>query len=114
MSGSDNCCDEQEENVNVGVRGVSYKLVWQNVGSLPTSRETFCDVHGHRFDTAELDAVNAFVNSCDIVQVITDETNIHTLQEILKGVNPFTFHSRTDSRKMLQWTKWIWLLLSLY
>jgi hypothetical protein len=74
-------------------------LVLQNIGSLPTSRETFCDVFGHHFDTVDLEAANAFENICDIalVQVITDETNIHTLQEILKGVNPFTFHSRTGS-----------------
>jgi hypothetical protein len=38
--------EQQEENVNVGLGGVSNKFVWQNIGSFPVSQETFCDVYG--------------------------------------------------------------------
>jgi hypothetical protein len=70
--------------------------VWENIDSLPASRETFCTVYGPQFDTAELDAVSAFENVFDIVlvQLIVDETNRHAQQEILKSIRPLTFCSR--------------------
>jgi hypothetical protein len=37
---SDNGSDEQE-NINTELGGVQNKLVWQNMGSFPVSRETF-------------------------------------------------------------------------
>jgi hypothetical protein len=58
--------------------------VWENRDSFPASQETFCNVYGPQFDTAELDAVSAFENIFDIalVQLIVDETNRYAQQEI--------------------------------
>jgi hypothetical protein len=54
----DNGTDErQEEIVHVGLGGVSSKSVWENIDSFPTSRETFCNVYGPQFNTAEVDVV---------------------------------------------------------
>jgi hypothetical protein len=88
---SDNCSDEEEENVNVGLGGESNKFVWQNIDSFPDSRETLCDVNVPQFDTAELDITSALEN---IMQLIVDKTNRYAQQEISKSINPFTFHSR--------------------
>jgi hypothetical protein len=84
----------KKKNAELG--GVSNRFVWQNMGSFPASQETFCHAYGPQFDTAELDVMSAFGNISDItlVQLIVDETNRYTRQEILKSVNPFTFHSR--------------------
>jgi hypothetical protein len=51
--------------------------VWENIDSFPASQETFCNVYGPQFDTAELDVVSAFENIFDISleQLIVDETN---------------------------------------
>jgi hypothetical protein len=69
-SESDNGSDDQEEeNVNVGLGGVSNKFVWQNIGSFRASQETSCDTYGPQFDTAELDVVCAFENIFDIALV---------------------------------------------
>jgi hypothetical protein len=64
--------------------------------SFPASRETFCNVYGPQFDTAELDVVSAFENIFDIalVQLIVDENNRYGQQEILKSIRPLTFCSR--------------------
>jgi hypothetical protein len=48
---------------------VSSKLAWQNIGSFPTSLETFCNVYGPQFHSAELDVASEFeriflYNSC--------------------------------------------------
>jgi hypothetical protein len=42
-SGSD---EQEEENVNVELGGVSNKCVWQNIGLFPISQKAFCDVYG--------------------------------------------------------------------
>jgi hypothetical protein len=70
--------------------------VWKNIDSFPASRETFCNVYGPQFDTAELDVVNVFENIFDIalVQLIVDETNKCAQQEISKSIKPLTFCSR--------------------
>jgi hypothetical protein len=47
----------QEEIVHIQLGGVSNNFVWKNIDSFPTSRETFCNVHGPQFDAAELDVV---------------------------------------------------------
>jgi hypothetical protein len=62
MSGPSTCCDNgteirQEKIVHVGLGGVSNNFVWENIDSFPTSQETFCNVHGPQFNTAELDVV---------------------------------------------------------
>jgi hypothetical protein len=63
----DNGTDErQEEIVHVGLVEVSSKFVWENMDSFPTSRETFCNVYGPQFNTAELDVVSVFENILDI------------------------------------------------
>jgi hypothetical protein len=64
--------------------------------SFPASRETFCNVHGPQFDTAELDVVSVFENIFDIVlvQLTVDETNKYAQQEISKSIKPLTFRSR--------------------
>jgi putative alpha-1,2-mannosidase len=46
---------------------VSNKFVWQNIGLFHPSQETFCDLYGPQFDTAELVIVNAFGNTFDVV-----------------------------------------------
>jgi hypothetical protein len=67
---NDNGSDEgQEEIVNTGLGGVSNKFVWKNTDSFPASQETFYDVYGPQFDTAELDVVSAFENIIDIALV---------------------------------------------
>jgi hypothetical protein len=73
--------------------GGSYKFVWQNISPFPTSQETFGDVYGPQFNTAELDVMNTFENISDIalVQLNVNETNIYAKQGILKTVSPFTF-----------------------
>jgi hypothetical protein len=65
--------------------------VWQNIGLFPASQETFCDVYGPQFDTAELDVVSAFENTFGtaFVLLIVDETNRCAQQEISKSVKPF-------------------------
>jgi hypothetical protein len=75
---------------------MSTKFVQQTINLFLTSQETFWDVCGLQFDTPELDVVTAFKNTFDIalVQLIVDEINRHAQPEILKSVNPFTFHSR--------------------
>jgi uncharacterized membrane protein len=95
-SKSDNGSDEQEENVHIRLGGLSTKFVQQNIGLFLISQETFWDVYGLQFDTPELDVMTAFKNIFHIalVQLIVDETNRYTQPEILKSVNPFTFHSR--------------------
>jgi hypothetical protein len=56
ISNNDNGSDKrQEEIVHVGLGGVSSKFVWENIDSFPASRETFCNVYGPQFNTAELD-----------------------------------------------------------
>jgi hypothetical protein len=45
---SDSNDERQEENVNVELRAVSNKFVWQNIGSFPASWETFCSLYGIR------------------------------------------------------------------
>jgi hypothetical protein len=54
----------EEEIIHVGLGGVSNNFVWENIDSFPTSRETFCKVHGPQFDTVELDAVSVFDFPC--------------------------------------------------
>jgi hypothetical protein len=57
-SESDNATDErQEEIIHVGLGGVSSNFMWENVDSFPASQETFCNIYGPQFDTAELDVV---------------------------------------------------------
>jgi hypothetical protein len=43
---SDNSGNEQEENKNTGLGGVSNKSMWQNTGLFPASQETFYNVYG--------------------------------------------------------------------
>jgi hypothetical protein len=64
------------------------------------SRETFCNVYGPQFDTAEPDVISVFENIFDIalVQLIVDETNNYAQQKISQSIEPLTF----CSRKMLQ------------
>jgi hypothetical protein len=51
----DNGTDErQEEIVHVGLRGCPVSA-WENTDSFSTSQQTFCNVHGPQFDTAELE-----------------------------------------------------------
>jgi hypothetical protein len=71
-----NGSDEEEEKLYAGLGGVSYKFLWQNISSFPTPQETFCDVYGPQFNTAELDVKNAFENISHIalVQLIVNET----------------------------------------
>jgi hypothetical protein len=47
-SESDNGRGKQEEaeNINGSLWGVSNKFLWQNIRSFPTSWETVCDVYG--------------------------------------------------------------------
>jgi hypothetical protein len=74
----DNGTDErQKEILHVELAGVSNNFVWENIDSFPTSRETFCNVYGPQFDTAELDVVSVFENISDIalLQLTVDETN---------------------------------------
>jgi hypothetical protein len=40
-SESDYISDEQQEIINVGLRGVSSKFAWKYIGSYPASREIF-------------------------------------------------------------------------
>jgi hypothetical protein len=98
MSGLSTCRDNgtdvrQEEIVHVGLGVVSSNLVWENIDSFCASRETFCNVHGPQFNTAELDVVSVFENIFEIalVQLIVDETNKYAQQEISKSI---TFRSR--------------------
>jgi hypothetical protein len=88
--------ETQEEIVQVELGEVSSKFVWENIDSFPGSQETFCNVYGPQFDTAELDVVSVFENIFDIalVQLIVDETNRYAQQEISKSIRPHTFHSR--------------------
>jgi hypothetical protein len=92
-SEGDNDSDEQQENINVGLGEVSNKFVWQNIGSFPTSRETFVMCMIRRYDPAELDVVSAFETISDValVRLIIDETNRYAQQEISKNVKSFTF-----------------------
>jgi hypothetical protein len=94
---SDNGTDERHEViVHVGLGGVSSSFVWENIDSFPASQETFCNVYGPQFDTAELVVVSVFENIFDIVlvQLIVDETNKYAQQEISKSIKPRTFSSR--------------------
>jgi hypothetical protein len=50
----------REKLYTIGLAGVASKFVWENTDSFPASQETFCDVHGPQFDTAELDTVSSF------------------------------------------------------
>jgi hypothetical protein len=88
--------ETQEEIVQVELGGVSSKFVWEDIDSFPFSQETFCDVYGPQFYTAELDVMSAFENIFDnaLVQHIVDETNRYAQQEIAKSIRPLTFHSR--------------------
>jgi hypothetical protein len=72
-NGSD---EEEEENLNLGLEGVSSKFVWQNIGSFPTSRETFCNMCGPKFHSAELYVLSEFESIFHIVlmQLIVDES----------------------------------------
>jgi hypothetical protein len=90
----------QEEIIHIGLGGVSIKFVWENIDSFPTSRETFCNVYGSQFDTAELDVVSVFENIFDIalIQLIVEETNKYAQQEISKSIKPLTFRSRILGR----------------
>jgi hypothetical protein len=88
--------ETQDEIIQVELGGVSRDFLWEDINSFPASRETFCDVYGPQFDTAELDVVSAFENIFDnaLVQHIVDETNRYAQQEIAKSVRPLTFRSR--------------------
>jgi putative alpha-1,2-mannosidase len=48
--------------VNTGLEVVSDNFVYQNIGSFPTSQETFYDVYGPHFDSAELNVISVFEN----------------------------------------------------
>jgi hypothetical protein len=89
--------ETQEEIVQVELWGVSSKFLWENINSFPASQETFCNVYGPQFNTAELDVMSAFENIFNIalVQLIVDETTRYAQQEISKSIRPLTFHSRT-------------------
>jgi hypothetical protein len=113
ISESDNGSDKRQKKiVHVGLGGVSNNFVCENIDSFPASRETFCNVYGPQFNTAELDVVSVFENIFDIalVQLIVDEINKYAQQEIWKSIKPLTFRFRIWKWKMLQWTKctWFW------
>jgi hypothetical protein len=113
-SNSYNGSDEQQEQyVYEGLGGVSNKFVWQNTCSFPTSQETFCDVYGPQYVSAEQDVMSAFENIFDTppVPLIADETNRYAKQKISRSVNLFTFCYRI--RKVLWWTNYTWLWLYL-
>jgi hypothetical protein len=92
----DNGTDERQEEILHVVLGGCPVSVWENIDSFLTSQETFCNVYGPQFDTAELDVVSAFENIFYIalVQLIVDETNKYVQQEISKSIRPLTFRSR--------------------
>jgi hypothetical protein len=96
----------KKENLNTGLGMVSDNFVWQNIGLFPTSQETFCDVYGPHFDSAELNVVSAFENIFYImlVQLIVDETN-NVQQEVLKSVDHFSFHSMIRKWEIVQQMK---------
>jgi hypothetical protein len=101
MSGPSTCCDNgtdvrQEEIIHIGLGGVSNNFMRENIDSFPASRETFYNVYGPQFNTAELDVMSVFENIFDIAlaQLIVDKTNGYAQQEISKSIKPLTFHSR--------------------
>jgi hypothetical protein len=86
---SHNGTDErQEEIVHIGLGGMSSKFVWENVDSFPSSRETFCNVHGPQFNTAECVWKHFWYCPC------TTHCRWSQQQEISKSIRPLTFCSR--------------------
>jgi hypothetical protein len=60
-------------------------------------------MYGLQYDTPELDVMTVYENIFDaaLVQLIVDETYRYAQPEILKSVNPFTFHSRIRKWKTM-------------
>jgi hypothetical protein len=89
MAGPSTSCDTGTDERRDRTRRIwreSSTFVWENIYSFPASQDTFCNVYGPQFYTAELHVVSAFENIFDIalVQLIVDETNTYAQQEISK------------------------------